>query len=275
MNIGFSSNAFTNYSLTDSIKIISKIGYDGIEIVLDEPHAFLPLQKNEITKIKESLSKNNLLVSNLNANTVLGWKNNFNGEKFEPSLSNPNQKLRSWRIDYTKQAIDLAHILNSKSICITSGLNTMENSNQCFQLFQDSLIDLCEYAEKKNVLIAIEYEPYLLVDNSEKVLKLLSNDFKNIGLNFDTCHAEVTKENLSKIISSFGKKIFHTHISDCKNNVHFHLIPGLGDINFKEMYHSLKKIGYDGYLTAELYPYSDNPEEVASKAFIYLKNLMN
>ena len=275
MNIGFSSNAFTNYSLTDSIKIISKIGYDGIEIVLDEPHAFLPLQKNEITKIKESLLKNNLLVSNLNANTVLGWKNDFNGEKFEPSLSNSNQKLRSWRIDYTKQAIDLAHILNSKSICITSGLNTMENSNQCFQLFQDSLIDLCEYAEKKNVLIAIEYEPYLLVDNSEKVLKLLSNDFKNIGLNFDTCHAEVTKENLSKIISSFGKKIFHTHISDCKNNVHFHLIPGLGDINFKEMYNSLNKIGYDKYLTAELYPYSDNPEEAASKAFIYLKNLMN
>jgi sugar phosphate isomerase/epimerase len=283
MNIGFSSNAFSNYSLINSIEIISKIGYDGIEIVLDEPHAFLPLQKNEITKIKYSLSKNNLLVSNLNANTVLGWKNDFNGEKFEPSLSNSNQKLRSWRIDYTKQAIDLAHILNSKSICITSGLNTMENTmentventEQCFQLFQDSLIDLCEYAEKKNVLIAIEYEPYLLVDNSEKVLKLISNNFKNIGLNFDTCHAEVTKENFSKIVSSFGKKIFHTHISDCKNNVHFHLIPGLGDINFKEMYHSLKKIGYDGYLTAELYPYSDNPEEVASKAFIYLKNLMN
>ena len=275
MNIGFSSNAFTNYSLTDSIKIISKIGYDGIEIVLDEPHAFLPLQKNEITKIKESLLKNNLLVSNLNANTVLGWKNDFNGEKFEPSLSNSNQKLRSWRIDYTKQAIDLAHILNSESICITSGLDTVENTNQCFQLFQDSLMQIGEYAEKKNVLIGIEYEPYLLVDNSKKVWKLLSGDLKNIGLNFDTCHAEVTKENLSKIISSFGKKIFHTHISDCKNNVHFHLIPGLGDINFKEMYNSLNKIGYDKYLTAELYPYSDNPEEAASKAFIYLKNLMN
>ena len=274
MNIGFSSNAFTNYSLINSIEIISKIGYDGIEIVLDEPHAFLPLQKNEITKIKESLSKNNLLVSNLNANTVLGWKNNFNGEKFEPSLSNPNQKLRSWRIDYTKQAIDLAHILNSKSICITSGLNTMENSNQCFQLFQDSLIDLCEYAEKKNVLIAIEYEPYLLVDNSEKVLKLLSNDFKNIGLNFDTCHAEVTKENLSKIISSFEKNIFHTHISDCKNNVHFHLLPGDGIINFQEMYNSLNSVGYSGFLTAELYTYSHMPQEAASKAFMYLENLM-
>jgi len=274
MNIGFSSNAFTNYSLSNSIEIISKIGYDGIEIVLDEPHAFLPLQKNEISRINESLSKNNLLVSNLNANTVLGWKDDFSGEKFEPSLSNPNQKLRSWRIEYTKQAIDLANILDSKSICITSGL-TMKNSKSCLKLFQESLVELCEFAEKKNVLIALEYEPYLLIDNSNKVLKLLSNDFKNFGLNFDTCHAAVIKENLSKVISLFRKKIFHTHISDCKDNVHFHLIPGLGDINFKEVYDSLKKIEYDGYLTAELYPYSDNPEEVASKAFIYLKNLMN
>jgi sugar phosphate isomerase/epimerase len=40
------------------------------------------------------------------------------------------------------------------------------------------------------------------------------------------------------------------------------------------MINSLKKIGYDGFLTAELYPYSENPEEAASKTFIYLKNLM-
>jgi sugar phosphate isomerase/epimerase len=104
---------------------------------------------------------------------------------------------------------------------------------------------------------------------------LISNDYSNIGLNLDTCHVAVLGENISEIIKKFGKKIFHTHISDCKNNVHFHLIPGLGDINFIEIFDSLKKIGYSGYLTAELYPYSDNPKEAASKAFIYLKNLMN
>ena len=37
-------------SLFDSIELISKIGYDGIEIVLDEPHAFLPLSKIEYLK---------------------------------------------------------------------------------------------------------------------------------------------------------------------------------------------------------------------------------
>ena len=59
MKLGFSTNAFTNYSLFNSIELISKIGYDGIEIVLDEPHAFLPLSKNRISEIKNSILLNN------------------------------------------------------------------------------------------------------------------------------------------------------------------------------------------------------------------------
>jgi len=274
MKLGFSSNAFTNFSLIFSIETLSNIGYDGIEIVLDVPHAFLPLQKNEILKIKKSLFENNISVTNLNANTVLGWNKNYPEEKFEPSLSNSNQKLRTWRIEYTKQAINLADSLDSKSISITSGLANVKNYETSLNLFQDSLLEIGAYAEKKNILVAIEYEPNLLIDNSKKILKLLSNDFKNIGLNLDTCHVQVIKENLSEIITIFGKKIFHTHISDCKNNIHYHLLPGLGEIDFKEMYNSLNQINYDGFLTAELYPYSKNPSDAASNAFIYLKNLM-
>ena len=274
MKLGFSTNAFTNYSLFDSIELISKIGYDGIEIVLDEPHAFLPLSKNRIFKIKNSILEKNLEVSNLNANTVFGRSKNSSKDGFEPSLSNTNQKFRKWRIAYTKQVIDFAECLNSKSISITSGLNNLENSDLSLKLFHDSLIEIGEYAEKKNISIAIEYEPNLLIDNSNKAWNLISSGFKNIGLNLDTCHAEVNKENLSDIITKFGKKILHTHISDCKNNIHYHLLPGEGKIDFQKMYNSLNNVGYSGFLTAELYTYFDSPEEAASKAFIYLKNLI-
>lgn len=274
MKIGFSSNAFTKISLFDGIEILSNVGFDGIEIVLDSPHAFLPLNKEEINKIQNILKKNHLHISNLNSNTVLGWSSS-NGNPFEPSLSNKNEKLRNWRISYTKNAIDLASVLDSPSVCITSGLLNTLNFSDELDFFKNSLTLLGDYAEQKKILIEIEYEPGLLIDDSEGVWNLISNDFPNIGLNLDTCHAAVLGENISEIIKKFGKKIFHTHISDCKNNIHYHLIPGLGDINFKEVYDSLKKIGYDGYLTAELYPYADNPEEAASKAFIYLKNLMN
>ena len=274
MNLGFSSNAFSKYDLLNSIEILSKIGYNGIEIVLDSPHAFLPLTKYQINTIKKTLVKNKICVSNLNVNTVLGWYEEMDGEKFEPSLSNNNTKLRNWRINYTKQAIDIAENLDSKSISITSGLQNAENSDHELNLFEDSLYELGEYAEKKNIRLAIEYEPGLLVSNSEEVWKLLCKNFKNLGLNLDTCHAEVNGENIPTIIKKFGKKIFHTHISDCKNKVHYHWLPGLGTINFKKIYQSLCQIKYSGYLTAELYTYSENPEYAASKAFIYLKNLI-
>mgnify|MGYP003993795477 FL=1 len=274
MKTGFSSNAFTKTSLFEGIEILSDIGYDGIEIVLDSPHTFLPIKKERINEIQNTLKKNSLTVANLNSNTVSGWSSS-NENPFEPSLSNKNEKLRDWRISYTKNAIDLAYKLDSPSICITSGLLNSLNLSEELDFFKNSLILLGDYAEQKQILLSIEYEPGLLINNSEDVWELISNDYSNIGLNLDTCHVAVLGENISEIIKKFGKKIFHTHISDCKNNVHFHLIPGLGDINFIEIFDSLKKIGYSGYLTAELYPYSDNPKEAASKAFIYLKNLMN
>ena len=274
MKLGFSTNAFTNRTLFSAINTINEIGFDGIELVVDTPHAFLPLKQEYLVNIKNHLKQKNLQVSNLNANTVLGWyQTKTNIEKFEPSLSNKNSTLRNWRISYTKKTIDLALELNSPSICITSGLKN-NNSNEELLLFKKSLDIVAEYAEKKNILIAIEYEPGLLIENSTDVWNLFSNDFKNIGLNLDTCHVSVLNENIYDIINKFNKKIFHTHISDCKNNIHYHLLPGDGEINFKKFYDSLNYISYSGFLTAELYTYYQSPEDAASKAFNYLKNLI-
>lgn len=274
MKTGFSTNAFTEKSLLYGIDTIYGIGYDGVELVLDTPHAFLPLNEKYLSEIKNCVKKNKIEIANLNANTVVGWyDNNQVIEKFEPSLSNKNEKLRQWRLNYTKKAIELADELESPSICITSGISTKSEKQTCLRIFKKSLIELASFAETKNISIAIEYEPGLLIENSDDVYHIVSQ-FNNIGLNLDVCHAAVLGEDISKIIKKFRKKIIHTHISDCKNNIHFHLIPGLGSINFSAMYRSLKEINYDGFLTAELYTYSKNPEYAAKITFTYLKNLM-
>ena len=275
MKIGFSANAFTNFSLIDAIQRISNAGYDGIEIVVDSPHAFLPLSDKQIEEIKHNLKSYDLLVSNLNANTVTGWySNERNIEKFEPSLSNKNETLRNWRIDYTKKSIQLAKELESDSICITTGIKHVENMNYEISILKKSLSTILEFAETYDIKIAIEYEPGLLVENSEDVLEL-SRNFKNLGLNLDTCHVAVLNENFVELIQKFKDRIFHTHISDCKDSVHYHLIPGRGEIDFCEIHSSLKKINYNGFLTAELYTYAENSEEALSETFNFLKNLNN
>jgi len=274
MKIGFSTNAYTRKSLIYAIKSISDLGYDGIEIVLDIPHAFLPLSESKFQNIQKCLEKCEIKVSNLNANTVAGWYDKQTDvEKFEPSLSNENEKFRRWRISYTKKAIDLASKLNVSSISITSGVSNNVHKNSLIN-FQQSVEELATYAEKWNIKLAIEYEPGLLIGKADDVIPLIK-EFSNVGLNFDICHAAVLGEQISMIIEKFGKKIFHTHISDCKNRKHFHLIPGKGTIDFKEMYCSLLKTGYNGFLTAELYTYSSEPEKAAKETIIRLKNLVN
>ena len=275
MKTGFSTNAFTKFSLLETIEIISDVGYDGLEIVADTPHAFLPLSNEKLKQIKSSLENRKLLVSNINANTVLGWNlENGNDEKFEPSLSNKNETLRKWRVEYTKKAIEVAAELSAPSVCITSGIKNTEIFENEMTQINKSLSEILEFAEKNSILICMEYEPGLLIEKSQDVFEV-SKNFKNLGLNLDTCHVEVLNEDFSKVIHKFKDKIFHTHISDCKNSIHYHLIPGYGEIDFVKIYSNLKEINYDGFLTAELYTYAEKPREAASETFIFLNNLIH
>ena len=188
MKIGFSTNAYTRKSLTYAIKSISDIGYDGVEIVLDIPHAFLPLSESRFQNIQKCLKKCEIKVTNLNANTVAGWYDiQTEVEKFEPSLSNENEKLRRWRISYTKKAIQLASKLNASSISITSGVSNNLHKNT-LKNFQQSIGELAMYAEKMNIKLAIEYEPGLLIGKADDIFPL-TKEFSNVGLNFDVCHA--------------------------------------------------------------------------------------
>ena len=66
MKFAFSTNAYRNFSIEESIDSISEIGYSAIEIMCDIPHAYPPISDEKILSIKKSLKKNNMEISNLN-----------------------------------------------------------------------------------------------------------------------------------------------------------------------------------------------------------------
>jgi sugar phosphate isomerase/epimerase len=57
--------------------------------------------------------------------------------------------------------------------------------------------------------------------------------------------------------------------------VHKHLIPGHGAIDFAATLLEINKSGYRGWLTVELYPYIEDPDNAASQARQYLTGLMS
>lgn len=275
MKFSFSTNGFVRHSVFEAIEAISDLGYEGVELLADLPHLYaVTVTDDEVKRLKDLLSLTGLSVANINANTAMGYYGReFWEPLFEPSLANPDPSARVWRIEYTKKCIDLAHALGSPCISVTSGRIVPGITPQdAFHLLRQSLEEVAEYAEGKDIRVGIEYEPGLIVENCEELLVLLRElDSSFVGANLDIGHSHVIGEDIERVISLLSDKIFHVHLEDIKGRKHHHLIPGLGDMNIHGILEALRMHSYNGFVTVELYTYPHMPNEAAQESLFYLR----
>jgi sugar phosphate isomerase/epimerase len=274
MRMAFSSNGFTSYPLLEAVTGIAALGYDGIELLADVPHLFAPaVDDSLLRRVQEALKENSLAVSNVNANTAIGYYGReFWEPLFEPSLANPEPAARKWRIEYTRQVIDLAHTLNAPMISITSGRPVPGcEPGRGLELLKDSLTTLLGYAAACDIRIGIEYEPGLLIENCEELADFLTEmDSPLLGANLDLGHSQVAGEDIETVTKRLGEKIFHIHLEDIQDRKHYHLIPGQGNMNFQAIFAALQGVGYHGFICVELYTCHQNPTEAARQAREFL-----
>lgn len=278
MELSFSTNAFKKYSLGEAIKKIAKIGYKGVEIMCDTPHAYPPeFTDNQIKDTNKLIRDMRLEISNLNAFTLYAI-----GDVYHPSWIESNNDFRMQRINHTINCINLAYKLNAKTVSTEPGgpLNYQEKGNTdrdtLIRTFIKGLKQTSKFAEQKGIKILVEPEPTLLIETSSELLKVLhivNSDF--VKLNFDIGHFYCVDEDPSTLINKLSDYIEHFHLADISiNRVHYHLPPGKGSINFTKVFDAIQKIGYKGFITVELYPYQDSPSEVAKYSYEYLKRLI-
>jgi sugar phosphate isomerase/epimerase len=277
MKLSFSSNAFKKFSLENAIREIANIGYKGVEILGDVPHAYPPnFSEEEIKKIKNLVSDLKIEITNLNSFALYAL-----GDVYHPSWIEPDKRLRIKRIQYTIDCIYLAKKLGIKNLSTEPGgpINIKESkikSDILLKIFVEGLKKVESIAEENNIKILVEPEPSLLIENSSQFLQLMKTICSdNIKLNFDIGHFYCVKEDPSETILKLIDYIEHFHLADISNDrVHNHLIPGMGSINFEQVFDTIKNIGYKGFVTVELYPYQDNPIEVAKQSYNYLKKFI-
>ena len=272
MKLAFSTNAFRKYSIEQSIEIIAKAGYSAIELMCDTPHAFPPLSTKQLVSIQNSLFENKIGISNLN-----GFMMCAVGDFHHPSWIEDDPNRRQQRINHTTNCIELAKRLGAKTVSTEPGGPLVNiTAEKGFAIFKEGLNQVIPIAEKNQIKLLVEPEPSLLIENSSQFLKFISNfNTKYLGLNFDVGHFFCVNEDPAILIKSLKDHISHVHLEDIAGNrVHQHLIPGKGVINFVEIFKALDSIGYDGFVTVELYPYENNPEQAARSAIEYLRNMI-
>lgn len=262
--LAYSTNAYTKWLLVKAVEDVKRLGYEGVEILADAPHAFPPLSDRGIEELRQALK--GLGISNLNGNTVQ--------DKFTPSLIAADGAERRERIEYTKRTIDLARALGAENVCtctgfLPKGMAKREASKHLLASFEPILA----YAEKKpEVRVGIEYEPGFFIGERDGLLAFFEEmDHPLLGANLDLGHAECVKEDLAETIGAIGPRIWNLHIEDIKGRVHEHLIPGLGDIDFAKIRKGLDKIGYRRFVTLEIYPYKDDPSGAGARSLEVLR----
>ena len=276
MKLAFSTNAFKRYSLMEAVRMIAEIGYEGVELLCDTPHAYPPIfQDKEIKCFQDEIAKLRLEISNLNAFTLYSIS-----DVYHPSWIEDDKESRELRILHTINCIKLAKKIGVKHLSTEPGGPLGErkiNIKYLERLFLEGLNCVVPIAEEENIKILIEPEPNLLIENSKQFLNFIENlSTDNVKLNFDIGHFYCVGEDPTKLIYELSEYIEHFHLADiAANRIHNHLIPGEGSINFRSVFKAIETIGYEGFVTVELYPYQLDPKEAGKKAYEYLYGILH
>lgn len=270
MRLAFSTNAYMRFPFAEAAARIRSFGYDGLELMADVPHAW-PAGLLDGTKadLRSALKQNHLELSNVNAFMMNAIKD-YRQPYWYPSFIEPDEGYRRVRIDHTHRALDLCAELGAPHITTEPGgpIAPGQTRAAAMDVFVEALKPLAEHAHKVGVMLLIEPEPGLLIETTDQYLEVAERlNAPSIGLNFDVGHAFCMSEDLPAQVAKMAKHTRHYHFEDiAATRVHHHLVPGMGVIDFAAVIAAIKKTGYDGWLTVELYPSVDDPDTAAKRA---------
>jgi len=278
MKLAYSTNAYLNYSLEETLSRIAGLGYAGVELLADVPHAWpaglLPERRRAI---RSALEEHGLKISNLNAfmmNAISDPRHPY----WHPSWIEPDRNYRAIRREHTRRALRLAKELGAPSIQTEPGgpLPDGQNRQEALKIFYEEIMPCVEEAERLEVFLLIEPEPGLLIETFPQYLEFAAMvDSPWMGLNFDIGHAYCVGEEPHEWIVPLAPHTKHYHLEDiAADRRHVHLIPGRGAIDLAAALKEIRRSGYQGWLTVELYPYLDDPDGAGREAKLYLEKLL-
>jgi sugar phosphate isomerase/epimerase len=278
INLAFSTNAFKKNTLAEAIDAIAQIGYPGVELMADVPHAYpAAFDLSQRTALKSQLGDCRLAVSNINAFTHFA-----DGDTYHPTWIEDDSQSRDKRLSHTIGAIELAAEFESKTVSLQPGgplIGTTLTRKAAGERFADGLNRVLERARELKIILAIEPEPGLFIQSAQEFV-----DFKNeffhddplVQMNCDIGHLFCVGDAPAGVIRKLGTHIAHVHLEDIgKNRVHQHLTPGKGVIDFASIFAALEEIRYSGWVTVELYPYETTAAEVARRACNHLQSILS
>ena len=245
MKLGYSTWGMPKVPVDEALAHLAKLGFDGVELTVIPGYTteLSKLDANERKRIRQLLEKYQLLLPAIAAHSSL--------------LSN-DPEAHAANMERLKGAVDLAVELaqgNIMPVINTTPGGKPEEWDAVRDLLVERTRELVEYAQARNVTIAIEPHVGASIDTPEKVLQfleLVGSPF--LKVNFDISHFDIVGLTTEKTVAALASQTIHTHVKDQRGRVpnYEFLIPGEGDFDYVEYLKAMQAHGYDGFITVEV-----------------------
>jgi hexulose-6-phosphate isomerase len=233
------------------LELIKRAGYDGVELWLgDVPWFQMTTTDGAVRDLRRRVESAGLVVSNVS--TGLHWATPL-------SARDPAVRAQAARI--VERQIETATLLGADAILVVAGLVTAEVPyNEVYQRCVEALQSLGATAARAGVKIGCENcnaEQRFLLSPREFAQFLNDVGSPAVGLHLDVGNIHDTGF-AEQWIELHGPRITRIHLKDVlkhrgrcgDESVYTNLF--LGDNNWAAIRAALGKVGYDGWLIAEL-----------------------
>ncbi len=200
------------------------------------------------------------------------------------SLSAADPAVRKEAMRLIKQSIDFcAKLVGSPSVDLWLGQDGFDyplqtNYSSQWDWLIKNIRDLADYNPKiKLTLEGKIREPRnrSLVDTTMTALMMcMEIDRPNVGVAIDTGHVFQSQQNVAQNIEVAARynRLFMMHANDNYNLWDDDLIVGaLRLTEYVEMFYSLRKVGYDGFVSVDIFPYREDAYEATRQSVLNMQ----
>lgn len=251
----------------ETVSLANEHGFQGVEITCEYPRGPLDYSREVILQMAKSAQEFSLPLQ------VHAPYRNIR-------LADINPRIQEASVQSVKDGIDFAHRINARIVTMHLG-NTVKilpsRSHSCIhKTLLDAITTLTEYAEVRNIIIAIENVPPMkspweqaIGEKAEEIIDIIKEvKAKNVGITFDVGHANVMGDPID-FATKLAPYMVNVHIHDNDGSSDQHLVIGKGGIDFPKILSIFKNAGYCGPLVLEYF----DPESLI-KAKIELSRLL-
>lgn len=269
MRVAICNETFPDWTWERTCDYVASLGYQGVEIApftLAQTVAGISSQRR--SEIRRAAKNAGLEIVGLH--WLLAGTAGLHVTDSDPTIHQTT-------IDYFHQLIDLCHDLGGSLMVLGSpqqrnvlATNTLEQATaSAGHLLQE----ISPHLERCNVVLCLEPlgpEEGNFLNTAQQAIALIQQvDSPQVRLHLDVKAMSTEARSMSEIIHSSRDYLHHFHANDPNRQG-----PGMGEVDFVPILQALQEVGYEGWLSVEVFDYSPGPETLATRSLEYLQTLI-